>query len=158
MQEAPQLEMCSITPHLRTCQNAHTPGVELYHLAAEMDGVYQALSKIHVHKQVESMRKRTFRRGRGLKGGLLVPETKSSFILLYCSACPGKLLPNPDGLVGWECLQRQDLKGLLGLPPVATVSVLPGGPFLCHQALHLNHKTSRSHLMLPPPDKKCHGY
>lgn len=85
--------MCSITPHLWTCQNAHIPGVELYQLAAEMEGVCQALSKVHVHRQVDSVRDRTFRRGSGSTGGLLVPETKSSYILIWCSACPGKLLP-----------------------------------------------------------------
>lgn len=34
-----------------------------------------------------------FRRGSSSTGGLLVPETKSSYILIWCSACPGKLLP-----------------------------------------------------------------
>lgn len=148
--------MCSITSHLWTCQNAHTPGIELYQLAAEMEGVYLALSKVHMHRQEENMRERTFRRGRGLTGGCWFQ--KQNLSSSFCSAVPAleNYCQSPGGLVGWECLQSQDLKGLLGLPCVATVSVLLG-PSLCHQALHLNHKASPSHLMLPPWDKKCHG-
>lgn len=147
--------MCSITSHLWTCQKAYTPGVELHQLQhrwkestrlspkSTCTGRWRAWGTGHLEGVGAWLGDCWFQK-QSLPSSLFstVPALEN-----YCQS--------PGGLVGWECLQRQDLKGLLGLAHVATVNVLPE-PSLRHQALHLNHKVSPSNLTLPPPAKKCH--